>query len=156
MDIEVHDKDNFSSDLVGKGSYALGALCSFKTNNFSGNIPIYYKDKPSGEAFFEIDFYPDAPAVGGNPGSHQPVPLPARPQYPTGPQPSYPPGSQPQYPPSGYPQYPPAAYPPGGYPPRGYPPQQYPPGSMPQYPPGQYPPGGMPRYPPGRGGMYRR
>ena len=137
MEIEVEDKDNLSSDVGGKGSYALGSLCSCKINKISGNIQINYKDKVSGEVFFEMDFYPDAPAAGGMPGSHQPVPLPAIPQYP----------------PQGYPQYPPAAYPPGGYPPRGYPPQQYPPGSMPQYPPGHYPPGDMHREATVRGGQ---
>ena len=51
MDIEVHDKDTFSSDLVGKGSYALGSLCSFTIANFSGNIQIYYNDKVAGDVF---------------------------------------------------------------------------------------------------------
>ena len=64
MDIEVFDEDKLKDDLVGKGSYSLGVLCGGSMKNFAGNIPIYYKDKPSGEVFFEIDFYPSGPSSG--------------------------------------------------------------------------------------------
>ena len=77
MEFEVYDKDRLSDDLVGKGSLSISSICNGPTRTFSGGVPIYYKDKQAGELFLEINFYPDAPAVGAGRGMPQP-------QYPPG------------------------------------------------------------------------
>eukprot|EP00826_Nyctotherus_ovalis_P057625 TRINITY_DN7888_c0_g1_i2.p1 TRINITY_DN7888_c0_g1~~TRINITY_DN7888_c0_g1_i2.p1 ORF type:complete len:192 (+),score=8.31 TRINITY_DN7888_c0_g1_i2:82-657(+) len=64
MEFEIFDKDKVSDDTIGKGTFSISNLCNAPKKNFAGPIQIYHKSKQAGEVYFEIDFYPDAPAGG--------------------------------------------------------------------------------------------
>ena len=157
MEVEVHDKDLISDDLVGSTKFDISNLCDGPSKMFSGNIKIYYKSKEAGEVFMELEFKSDKlyepPKVPEPhpinppyyPTQNEPVPHPSQDPYP--PHGSQPSTGAPSHPPPGpttQPSYPPAT---GGHPPSApgtYPPSR--PGTQPSYPPG---PSAQPSAPPG-------
>lgn len=145
----VYDEDVGKDDHVGTATFSVGQLLALPSYHFTGNIPLYYKSKSSGEIYVDITFHPNQGAMP-QPGYPPAYPQPGYPQ-PGYPQPGYP---QPGYPQPGFPQpgFQQPAYP--SYPPQGYPQQPYPQpgfaqpgmGAAPGYPQG-YPQPGAPMYP---------
>lgn len=59
LEFTIFDEDVFSDDLVCSGSLSLSNICIENGSKFYDSIKLSYKDKPAGELFVEVDFYPD-------------------------------------------------------------------------------------------------
>ena len=78
MDSDLLKKD----DPIGEGVFDLNQVC-FPGGHYSNNVPIFFKGKPAGTIYLEIQFIPDQ--MGGM-GMNQPYPqktnMPMNPGYP--------------------------------------------------------------------------
>eukprot|EP00826_Nyctotherus_ovalis_P011546 TRINITY_DN12_c0_g1_i13.p2 TRINITY_DN12_c0_g1~~TRINITY_DN12_c0_g1_i13.p2 ORF type:complete len:152 (+),score=20.81 TRINITY_DN12_c0_g1_i13:2-457(+) len=73
LHVQVCDEDLITDDLVGTGKLSIAEYCTPEEERKKVTVPIYYKGKPAGELFMEIEFEPDKLGPGGKP---KPVALP--------------------------------------------------------------------------------